>query len=454
MDQDDEANRFSARARRYANLGVNAGALAARVGARRLMGGERANDARALTEALGTLKGPMMKVAQMLATIPDALPADYANELITLQTQAPPMGAAFVRRRMQAELGPDWRQRFAEFDSTPAAAASLGQVHRAVSLAGAPLACKLQYPDMASAVEVDLAQLDLIFSIHRRMGPAVDTREIAREIGARVREELDYAREAKVARLYKLMLADRPLVRVPEVYGELSTRRLLTLKWLDGAPLVQFERASQEARNRIALALFNAWWRPLSRYGIIHGDPHLGNYSVVATGEGEAQTVEAVNLYDYGCVRIFPARFVSGVVELYQALKTNDEARIVHAFEIWGFHDLSRGTIAALTIWARFIYGPLTEDRVRTLADGVKPGEYGRREVFRVMQALKAQGGGLKVPREFVFMDRAAIGLGGAFLRLGAEMNYHRLFEDAIEGFDVEAMEARQTSAVRETGLL
>ena len=116
MDHDDEANRFSARARRYANLGVNAGALAARVGARRLMGGEPASDARALTEALGTLKGPMMKVAQMLATIPDALPADYANELISLQTQAPPMGAAFVRRRMQAELGPDWRERFAEFD--------------------------------------------------------------------------------------------------------------------------------------------------------------------------------------------------------------------------------------------------------------------------------------------------------------------------------------------------
>ena len=156
MPPDDEANRFTARARRYANLGVSAGTLAARVGARRLMGGGQGSDARALTDALGSLKGPMMKVAQMMATIPDALPADYANQLMSLQSQAPPMGAAFVRRRMQAELGPDWRARFAEFDSTPTAAASLGQVHRAVSLTGAPLACKLQYPDMASAVEVDL----------------------------------------------------------------------------------------------------------------------------------------------------------------------------------------------------------------------------------------------------------------------------------------------------------
>jgi predicted unusual protein kinase regulating ubiquinone biosynthesis (AarF/ABC1/UbiB family) len=453
MPPDDEANRFSARARRYANLGVNAGALAARVGARRLAGGERGLDARAFAEALGSLKGPMMKVAQMMATIPDALPADYASEFMSLQTQAPPMGAAFVRRRMQAELGPDWRARFADFDSAPAAAASLGQVHRATSLSGVRLACKLQYPDMASAVEVDLSQLGLLFSLHRRMGAAIDTREIASEIGARIREELDYEREAKLAKLYKTMLADRPLVRVPDVFPDLSTRRLLTLEWLDGAPLISFERAGAEARNRIALALFEAWWRPFSRFGVIHGDPHLGNYSVATTGAEDDRHVETVNLFDYGCVRIFPVSFVGGVVELYRALKAGDEARIAHAYEIWGFSNLSRATIAALNIWARFIYGPLIDDRVRTIADGVKPGEYGRREMFAVMKALKAEGGGLMVPREFVFMDRAAIGLGGAFLRLGAAMNFHRLFEEAIEGFDLAALERRQTAALTGVGL-
>jgi len=453
MPRDEEANRLSARATRYARMGVEAGAFAAKIGASRLNGSGRVDDARAFADALGSMKGPMMKVAQLLATIPDALPADYSDQLMKLQSQAPPMGAAFVRRRMQAELGPDWRGRFAEFDLTPAAAASLGQVHRAVSLEGEALACKLQYPDMASAVEADLAQLDLIFSLHRRMGPAIDTREIAEEIGERIREELDYAREAKLARLYRGMLGDRPLVRVPQVRADLSTRRLLTLEWLEGTPLVDFERANQEARNTIALALFEAWWRPFSRYGVIHGDPHLGNYSVVGRGEGDAREVEAVNLYDYGCIRIFPSRFVGGVVELYEGLKSGDEARVVHAYEVWGFRALSRATIAALNIWARFIYGPLIEDRVRTIADGVKPGDYGRREVFQVMQALKAEGGGLKVPREFVFMDRAAIGLGGAFLRLGAAMNFHRLFEAAIEGFDIATLEARQAAALADVGL-
>ena len=110
----------------------------------------------ALAQALGGLKGPLMKVAQLVATIPDLLPPDYAEELQKLQSDAPPMGAAFVKRRMQAELGPDWSSRFQVFDLKPAAAASLGQVHRARSLDGAALACKLQYPDMQSAVEADV----------------------------------------------------------------------------------------------------------------------------------------------------------------------------------------------------------------------------------------------------------------------------------------------------------
>jgi predicted unusual protein kinase regulating ubiquinone biosynthesis (AarF/ABC1/UbiB family) len=451
VERDNEANRLSARATRYARLGVNAGALAARVGVNRMRGGGRATDAKALASALGSMKGPLMKVAQLLSTIPDLLPADFAAELMRLQSQAPPMGAAFVRRRMQAELGPNWRERFADFDFKPAAAASLGQVHRATSLGGERLACKLQYPDMASAVETDLSNLDLLFSLHRRAGAAIETREVASEIRERVREELDYQREARIARLYRFMLADRPFVRVPRVEEALSTRRLLTLEWLDGEPLVAFEGASEEARNAIAVGLFDAWWRPFLRYGVIHGDPHLGNYSVAA--DGAKSRVEGVNLFDYGCVRVFTPRFVRGVVELYQALKANDKARTAHAYELWGFAGLTPRTTEAMTIWARFMCGPILDDRVRTAADGVKPSEYGRREIGQVMRALKAEGGKLPVPREFVFLDRATIGLGGALLRLGARLNFHRLYEDAIADFDEAAVARRQAGALEAVGL-
>ena len=125
---------------------------------------------------------------------------------------------------------------------------------------------------------------------------------------------------------------------------------------------------------------------------------------------------------------------------------------MVHAYETWGFSKLSRELIDILNIWARFIYGPLMDDRVRTIADGVKPGEYGRRQAFEVRRALR-QKGPVTVPREFVLMDRAAIGLGGVFLHLRAELNFHRLFEEAMAEFSVKGVAARQAAALKRAGL-
>ena len=189
--------------------------------------------------------------------------------------------------------------------------------------------------------------------------------------------------------------------------------------------------------------MFTAWWWPFSRFGVIHGDPHLGNYTVFDVGGRPA----GINLLDYGCIRIFPAKFVGGVVDLYHGLLKGDDDLVVHAYETWGFKRLNRELIDALNIWARFIYGPLLDDRVRSLADGVKPSEYGRREAFRVHQALK-QRGPVTVPREFVFMDRAAIGLGAVFLHLRAELNFHQLFDRAIEDFSVRRVTDRQSAAL------
>ena len=196
---------------------------------------------------------------------------------------------------------------------------------------------------------------------------------------------------------------------------------------------------SPEIRNRLATAMFRAWWHPFSHYGVIHGDPHLGNYTVRPDG--------SVNLMDFGCMRIFPPRFVAGVVRLYRALSNDDRAEQFEAYRSWGFADLNDELVDVLNVWARFIYGPLLDDRVRSLADGVKPGEYGRREAFKVHQALKAKGP-VTVPREFVFMDRAAIGLGAAFLHLRAELNFGRMFAESVEGFSVASLAQRQTAAL------
>ena len=447
---DDEGNRLSGRLTRYARVGTGVGGFAARaIGSRALgRGFDRSAQAVELARMLGGLKGPIMKVAQLAATVPDVLPPEYAFELQKLQAEAPPMGWAFVKRRMRAELGPDWAERFQSFEHEPAAAASLGQVHRATAPDGTRLACKLQYPDMDSAVEADLSQLGVLLAMQRRFSPEIDTREVLKELGERLREELDYAREAAHMRLYSAMLADAEEVRVPRFRAELSTRRLLTMTWLDGERLLSFVDRPLEERNLIATALFHAWWRPFARYGVIHGDPHLGNYTVVQDADKPA----GLNLLDYGCIRIFPPRFVEGVISLYRGFQHDDRALIAEAYRIWGFRDLNDELVDTLSLWARFIYAPLLDDRVRTIADGVAPHTYGRREVWQVKQRLKPKGP-VTIPREFVLMNRAAVGLGAVFLHLKAELNFHRLFEAEIDGFSREALEKRQSAALKEAGL-
>jgi predicted unusual protein kinase regulating ubiquinone biosynthesis (AarF/ABC1/UbiB family) len=302
---------------------------------------------------------------------------------------------------------------------------------------------------MESAIEADLNQLNLIFGLHRRMEPAIDTTEIAEEIGARLREELDYGREARHMRLYGEMLKDEALIRVPVPYPELSTRRLLTMSWLEGRRLLDYKQSPLDIRNLLATALFKAWWQPFCNFGVIHGDPHLGNYAAFSDEGSEPQ---GLNLLDFGCIRIFPPSFVGGVVDLYHGLRENDRERTVHAYEVWGFKNLSHELIDILNIWARFIYGPLMDDKVRAIAGDVSPTQYGRKQAFTVHKALKEKGP-VRVPREFVLMDRAAIGLGGVFIHLGAEMNFYRLFHEALEGFSVAGVAQRQRAALTAAGL-
>lgn len=427
--------------RRFARTSGAVGGIAARIAGERIgLKTDRAAHADDLRAVLGGLKGPLMKVAQLLSTIPDALPPEYAAELAQLQANAPPMGWSFVRRRMTSELGPDWPGKFAQFGHEAAAAASLGQVHRARLADGTDLACKLQYPDMPSTVEADLRQLRVAMSIYHRMDNAIQHDEIYKELSERLREELDYRREAAHLRLYRLMLADHPQVSVPEPFEALSTGRLLTMRWLDGQSLSArlAEDPSPDSRNAIARALFTGWYVPLYRYGVVHGDPHMGNFQVRAD--------DGLNLLDFGAIRIFPPRFIRGVIDLFCAIRDSDDERAHQAYLDWGFTDLSREKMDVLNEWARFLYEPLLDDRVRRIQENDDP-QFGRAVAEKVHAGLKRTGG-IKPPREFVLMDRSAIGLGSTFLRLRAELNWSRMFHELIEGFDEAELAARQTAAL------
>jgi predicted unusual protein kinase regulating ubiquinone biosynthesis (AarF/ABC1/UbiB family) len=441
----NEENTMGGRLARYARVSTAVGGLAARMAGERYLGVKIDRDAHArqLRAALGGLKGPLMKVAQLLATIPEAIPDEYVAELSQLQSNAPSMGWPFVRRRMQSELGAGWEARFQSFEHEATAAASLGQVHRATALDGQKLACKLQYPDMSSAVEADLGQLKLIFSIFERYDRAVSTKRVQEEIAERLREELDYAREAKHMALYADILADVPGVHVPKPVYDLSTRRLLTMNWLDGEKLIDTVTRRPDLSETLAVNMFHAWYVPLYRYGVLHGDPHLGNYSAREDG--------SINLMDFGCVRVFKAPFVKAVIDLYRAVQTGDDELAAEAYRVWGFGELSKDVVGVLNIWAKFIYEPLLDDRPRKIGQA-NNGIYGREVAQHVHKEL-VRIGGIEVPREFVFMDRATLGLGSVFIHLQAELNWHRLFEELIADFDVDAVAARQSNLLIKNGI-
>jgi len=443
--------------RRMAQTSGAVGGIAARVAGQRLFGikTDKAAHANDLKAILGGLKGPMMKVAQFLSTVPDALPEEYAAELATLQSNAPPMGWAFVKRRMTAELGPQWQSRFAEFGPEAAAAASLGQVHRGRLHDGTEVGCKLQYPDMASIVEADLKQLKIGMSLYQRMDSTLENGDVFVELRDRLREELDYTREAAQQRLYGIMLAGDKLVQVPVPVMELTTKRLLTMTWLPGRPLMRRveEDPSLEERNIYAAGLFQAYYKPLYNYGVIHGDPHLGNY-LVRKPDGDDEG--GINLLDFGTIRVFAPHFIGGVIRLFEAVRDQDDEKARHAFEEWGFRDLSIEMMGHLKRWAEFLYAPLIDDRVRPIQD-LDDLQLGRRVAESVHKGLRAEsartGKSVKIPREFPLMDRAAIGLGSAFSRLRAEQNWHRMFNELIEGFSEERLAERQAAALIEAGV-
>ena len=441
-----EKNTLGGRMVRYGRVSGTMANLALKLAGERYLGFDidRSEHAEKLMKSLGNLKGPLMKVGQILSTIPEALPNEYANEFQQLQSNAPPMGWPFVRRRMKTELGGDWETKFASFEKDAAAAASLGQVHKATAHDSAALACKLQYPDMQSAIDADLNQLKIIFSLYEKYDKAIKTNQIHSELAERLREELDYELEAKYTKLYGYILRDEKNVHVPEIIDDLSTDRLLTSTWMDGTRILDYVDKDTETRNTIAMNMFRAWYVPLYNYGIIHGDPHLGNYTI--------RDDLSVNLLDFGCVRVFPVEFIGGVVDLYRALQNDDMELAVHAYETWGFKGLSKEQIETLNIWANFLYGPILEDAVRPIGE-ITNGVYGREIAEKVHKQLR-EVGGVQVPREFVFMDRAALGLGSVFLHLKAEINWYRVFNELIDGLDIEKLRATQNDALNKHGII
>ena len=303
------------------------------------------------------------------------------------------MGWAFVKRRMQAELGPDWQKKFASFEHHPAAAASLGQVHRARShrRRGARLQAAVS-PTCSRRSKPICSQLGLLFAIRRRFDPAIDTTEI---------DQGDRRAHARGARLPPRGQARRALPR----HARRTTTSIRVPQVVAGA----VDRAAADARLARRQPHARAQGRRARRaQPPRHGDVHRLVVSVQPLRRDPRRSASR-QLHGVRPRRASrPASTCSTTAASASSRRRSSAAWsisttacatattrcVVHAYETWGFKRLSRELIDILNIWARFIYGPLIDDRVRTIADGVKPGDYGRREAFEVHQALQRKGPG------------------------------------------------------------
>ena len=426
-----DKDKFSKRASRYIQLSGQVGGLLAKLGANKFLGMDIDKNKHALNlkKDLGEVKGPFMKIAQLVSMIPDALPIEYSNQLMQLQSHAPSMGESFVTRRMANELGENWKKFFLNFNTTASYAASLGQVHKAKLKNGDIVACKLQYPNMQSAVNADLNQFKIVLNLFEKYNKAIKTKKIFLEIKDRLVEEIDYVNEIKNIKIFEKIFNSNKSVNIPRIYKNCSTKRLITMSWLQGQSLedvIKYSKNKKEFSERIATNIFNTWYMPFYKFCVIHGDPHFGNYSFKKNGD--------INLFDFGCVRFFPIKFVKAVLNLYYALEKKDEDLTIEAYKTWGFKKINKELIKILNLWASYIYGPLLEDKKR-LIQGDKNRGYGIDVANNVYKELKKIGG-VEPPKEFVFIDRAAIGMGSLFMKLDVKLNWHKLFKDLIKDFD------------------
>jgi predicted unusual protein kinase regulating ubiquinone biosynthesis (AarF/ABC1/UbiB family) len=270
-------------------------------------------------QLLGNMKGVFMKLGQIVSFAHDALPEQAKGALQTLQKDAPPMAFTLVRGVIEAELGGDLGKHFKDVDEAPLAAASIGQVHRARLRDGTHVVVKVQYPGVDAAIEADLGALDRIKPIVNVVNPALDADSVLTELRARIVDELDYRLEAKNQALFRRLWDGHPLIRVPRVHHEQSTKRVLVSEHVRGFGFYDFVREADDREKRIASATISDFvFDSMFCHLVYNGDPHPGNYLFHEDG--------AVTFIDFGCVKRFTPEAMDDLKRFFRA--TIEEDRV------------------------------------------------------------------------------------------------------------------------------
>ncbi len=392
----------------------------------------------AMLKTLGEMKGLPLKLGQMASYIDGLAPPGYEEKLqhvlARLQAKAPPLSPEAAVRVVREDFGAEPRELFAEWESEPFAAASIGQVHRAVTQAGEAVAVKVQYPGIDRAIENDLKSLSLLESIIAPIGRRYQSKETLEEIRSVFLAEVDYRLEADAAESFRRVHAGDDDIVIPRIVHSLSSKRVLTMELVGGIDYAEFcERAPQSDHDAAGETLARFMFRALWRHGLLYADPHPGNYRFLGGGR--------VAFLDFGCHKRISTSLVEGMKRYVTALQRGDMPAFFRAcVDVLGYDPNDVESFQLYTEYTKLILQPLvidgpfkyTKDYARESVAFLVRG--GRRIVFKPDDALPNLPAPVRMPTDFTFVNRLQWGFGSVLAGLGAEANWRRLVQPWIDG--------------------
>ena len=388
-----------------------------------------------LFKTLGDLKGGAMKMGQALSILESALPeelaAPYRAQLTRLQDSAPPMEAATVHHVLATELGTSWRSKLVEFDDDPAAAASIGQVHRGRWSDGREVAVKVQYPGAGEALMADLRQISRVARTFGSMVPGIDIKPLVAELQARVAEELDYSLEAEAQQAFADTFRDDPEFLVPAVVAH--TDKVLVTEWLDSRSSLArlIAEGTQEERNHYGSLYVRFLFQGPARAGLLHADPHPGNFRVLPTADG---SLGGLGIVDFGAVARLPEKSLPRTIGSLIRIATYD-----------GYDDVLDGLRAEGFVKPNITIDPgELRDYLGPFVEPALPETFAfsrswMREQFQRIQDLRQPGSTLalrlNLPPSYLLIHRVWVGCIGVLCQLEAELPFRQILTEALPGF-------------------
>jgi predicted unusual protein kinase regulating ubiquinone biosynthesis (AarF/ABC1/UbiB family) len=397
-----------------------------------------------IVESSKQLRGAFMKMTQILSMRDDLFPTEAIDVLSIVQSSVPPMDYRLIRKRIVDELGGEPEKLFASFDPEAFAAASLGQVHRARLTSGEEVVVKIQYPGVEKTVKSDLQNAKALIQALKLVARDVmgnrdmDYRGVYEELKSRMEEELDYKIEAANIELFQKLYADDPEIVIPRVVPERTTRRIITLGYIDGYKIrdILAPGVDQSLKDWVMLKLYDITWEQLLRFGILHVDPHPGNYLVTHHPK--------LGILDFGCVRILSPELREAYRDLTRALLEDDDALLRDSLLRLDFLNPEDDHRPMRDILRR-LFAPLLTDRK------VDPREYKSMEELSAAVQRGLAAGYWKAPPHRVFLDRVLLGIDGYLKLAGTVANWHRIYKRWVycEPLDVSALVRARAKSLR-----